>query len=200
MTRTTSASTWSIWSTAKTFDTRRAALSKPDQPHSLQIDFVGGRMAHRRRFGGGRGQTLARAVGLRGPGPLHVVDATAGVGTDAFVLASLGCDVTLIERLPEAAEALRSALAEATEHAETADIIARMALIEGDAIDLLQHWRQPLPDVVYLDPMYPRTKHKSANAKSMHRLQQLAGPDTDSEQLLAAALGVATKRVVVKRP
>ena len=30
----------------------------------LWVDFVGGRAGHRRRFGGGRGQLVARACGL----------------------------------------------------------------------------------------------------------------------------------------
>ena len=157
-------------------------------------------MAHRRRFGGGRGQPLARAVGLKGEDAPFVLDATAGVGTDAFVLATLGCTVTLIERLPEAVRALRRALAAAGIHAETSAITDRMTLLEGDAIELIGRWRSPPPDVIYLDPMYPHPKNKAANSKSMTVLQQLAGPDTDSDALLAAALTLATRRVVVKRP
>lgn len=185
---------------AKTFDTPRAYLNSARHNADLAIDFVGGRLAHRRRFGGGRGQALARAVGVRGADTLRVVDATAGLGSDAFVLASLGCELTLIERLREAAYALEKALAVAKSDPDTADIVMRMKLIEGDAITILQAWREPRPDVVYLDPMYPRARHRAANAKAMRTLQGLAGPDTDSDALLAAALAVASRRVVVKRP
>ncbi|MEM9601857.1 MAG: class I SAM-dependent methyltransferase [Pseudomonadota bacterium] len=173
---------------------------RPHAGEPLTVDFVGGRMAHRRRFGGGRGQPLARAVGVRGTPAPRVVDATAGVGTDAFVLASLGCTVTLIERVPEAATALRTALAEARAHPDTGAIAERMTVVEGDAIALLAAPELDAPEVVYIDPMYPRSKHTAANARAMQRLQLLAGADTDSDQLLDVALNVATRRVVVKRP
>ncbi|SEH07868.1 class I SAM-dependent methyltransferase [Candidatus Venteria ishoeyi] len=62
------------------------------------VDFVSGAVAHRRRFGGGRGQALARAAGLKKGKTPTIVDATAGLGRDAFVLASLGCQVMLLER------------------------------------------------------------------------------------------------------
>ena len=57
---------------------------------SLACDFVGGPVNHRLRFGGGRGQDLARAAGLKPGVNPHIVDATAGLGRDAFLLASLG--------------------------------------------------------------------------------------------------------------
>ncbi len=157
-------------------------------------------MAHRRRFGGGLGQALARAVGIKSETALRVVDATAGAGTDAFVLATLGCHVTLIERVPEAFNALKRAIQAAEIHFDTAEIAARMTLLEGDAITLLGRWRKTPPEVIYLDPMYPHRAKKAANSKALARLQYLAGPDTDSDQLLHAACALATKRVVVKRP
>ena len=39
---------------------------------SLACDFVGGPVNHRLRFGGGRGQDLARAAGLK-PGVNHIL-------------------------------------------------------------------------------------------------------------------------------
>ena len=67
---------------------------------SLVCDFVGGAVNYRLRFGGGRGQNLARAAGLKPGVNPHIIDATAGLGRDAFLLASLGANVTLIERSP----------------------------------------------------------------------------------------------------
>ena len=55
----------------------------------LICDFTGGAVAHRFRFGGGLGQALPKAVGMKGGKSLLVVDATAGLGRDAFLLASL---------------------------------------------------------------------------------------------------------------
>ena len=50
---------------------------------------------------------IARAIGLNSPTAPHVLDATAGLGGDAFVLASLGCPVTMVERVRSARLARR---------------------------------------------------------------------------------------------
>ena len=77
-------------------------LRKRDEPKlgGIYVDFVGGAMAHRRKFGGGRGEAVAKAVGIKGDYLPDVVDATAGLGRDAFVLASVGCRVRMLERNP----------------------------------------------------------------------------------------------------
>ena len=78
------------------------ALRKLDEPKlgDVFVDFVAGAMAHRRKFGGGRGEAVAKAVGIKGAELPSVIDATAGLGRDAFVLASIGCQVRLVERHP----------------------------------------------------------------------------------------------------
>lgn len=83
-------------------------LRKRDEPKlgGIFVDFVGGAMAHRRRFGGGRGEAVAKAVGIKGDYLPDVVDATAGLGRDAFVLASVGCRVRMLERNPVVAALL----------------------------------------------------------------------------------------------
>ena len=80
----------------------RLELRKLDEPKlgAVYVDFVGGTMAHRRKFGGGRGEAVAKAVGIKGSELPTVIDATAGLGRDAFVLASIGCQVRLVERHP----------------------------------------------------------------------------------------------------
>lgn len=171
--------------------------------HPLCVDFVSGAVAHRRRFGGGRGQLIARACGLaRGLTP-SVVDATAGLGRDAFVLASLGAEVLLIERIPAIFALLEDGLARAMADPETRVIAERMYLVMGDATQQLEALvaNTPVaPQVVHLDPMFPH-RHKSALVKKEMRLfRQLAGDDLDAPQLLEAALDLATHRVVVKRP
>ena len=51
-----------------------------------------------------------------------MLDATAGLGRDAFVLASLGCQVTLIERVPAVAALLENGIERALLNVETATI------------------------------------------------------------------------------
>ena len=164
------------------------------------VDFVQGSQAHRRKFGGGRGQPVAKAVGLRGDYLPRVLDCTAGQGRDAFVLASLGCTVTLLERSPVAFLLLQDGLRRAQEHADTAQIVARMHLESGDAIGWLNEHTTQEFDVVYLDPMFPEPDKRAKSKKEMAAFQALIGGDIDADALLAPARKLAKKRVIVKRP
>ncbi len=169
---------------------------------AVYVDFVSGAVAHRRRFGGGRGQTIAKAVGLKSGVNLSVLDATGGLGRDAFVLASLGCRVTLIERSPVVAALLQDGVARAVADEEIgAWVRERIVLRHADALSYMAMLNgTELPDVVYLDPMFPHRRKRAQVKKEMRLLQQLLGGDEDADRLLPAALRVAEKRVVVKRP
>ena len=169
----------------------------------IGADFIHGAVAHRRRFGGGSGQMIARAVGLHagtGGMRLRVVDATAGLGRDAFVLAQLGCSVTLIERQPLIAALLEDGLRRALADAEVAAIVGRMSLLRGDAIETLRAWPDEPPQIIYLDPMFPQREKSALVKKEMRLFRTLAGADDDAPELLSTALTLATHRVVVKRP
>ncbi|MDR5866651.1 class I SAM-dependent methyltransferase [Halomonas koreensis] len=169
----------------------------------LAVDFVEGKAAHRRRFGGGRGQLIARACGLgKGVTP-SVVDATAGLGRDAFVLATLGAEVLMVERVAAIAALLEDGLARARAAADTAPIAARLRLAHGDAgteLAALVAEAGVAPQVVHLDPMFPHREKSALVKKEMRLFRTLAGDDADAPRLLEAALDVATHRVVVKRP
>jgi len=172
----------------------------PDAAGPVRVDFVAGAVAHRRLYGGGSGQMIAKAVGIQ-PGVRPVVlDATAGLGRDAFVLAQLGCMLTLIERQPLIAALLEDGLARARADDEVGAIVAPMHLICGNAIELMGDWRGEAPQVIYLDPMFPHRDKSAQVKKEMRLFRPLAGDDDDAPQLLAAALALATHRVVVKRP
>lgn len=169
----------------------------------LKVDFVAGKAAHRRRFGGGRGQLVAKACGLaKGVTPC-IVDATAGLGRDAFVLASLGAHVLLIERAAAIAALLEDGLKRASRHSDTAEIAARMTLRHGDAAQSLAELIASAhfsPQVIHLDPMFPHREKSALVKKEMRLFRELAGDDNDAPRLLEAALDMATHRVVVKRP
>ncbi|HEY6530357.1 MAG TPA: class I SAM-dependent methyltransferase [Cellvibrionaceae bacterium] len=170
----------------------------------LKLDFTAGGAAHRRKFGGGQGQMIAKAVGLIGKLAPHVFDATAGLGGDSFVLACLGCKVTLMERSPVAYVLLADALIRARLYAEQFDaelleIVRRIELIPGNSIEYLQSYAGFYP-VVYLDPMFPERQKTAAVKKEMQLFHTLIGKDDDSAELFTQALKKAWCRVVVKRP
>ena len=172
-------------------------------PHAagpIRVDFVSGAVAHRRLFGGGSGQMIAKAVGIQpGVRPV-VVDATAGLGRDAFVLAELGCAITLIERQPLIAALLEDGMQRALADAVVGPIVAQMKLICGNAIELFSAWNGDAPQVIYLDPMFPHRDKSALVKKEMRLFRPLAGDDNDAPTLLEAALALATHRIVVKRP
>ncbi|WP_438943540.1 class I SAM-dependent methyltransferase [Pseudomonas zhanjiangensis] len=172
----------------------------PQAPGPVRVDFVEGAMAHRRQFGGGSGQMIAKAVGVQAGVRPRVLDATAGLGRDAFVLASLGCPVTLIERQPLVAALLEDGLARALVDPEVAPIAARMQLLGGNAIELMAGWQEEPPQVIYLDPMFPHRDKSALVKKEMRLFRPFVGDDLDAPALLAAALALASHRVVVKRP
>ncbi len=172
----------------------------PDAAGAVRVDFLAGAMAHRRLQGGGAGQMIAKAVGIQAGVRPSILDATAGLGRDAFVLAQLGCPVVLIERQPLVAALLADGLQRALPDPEVGPIVQRMQLRRGDAIDLMQNWMEEAPQVIYLDPMFPHREKSSLVKKEMRLFQPLVGADDDAPRLLQAALALATHRVVVKRP
>ena len=175
-------------------------LCKLDEPKlgAISVDFVEGAAAHRRKFGGGRGQDIAKAIGLKHGFTPHVLDATAGLGRDAFVLASLGCQVTLMERMPIVAALLADGLSRAQLNGDVSDIANRMQLIHASSISDMSLAKQP--DVIYLDPMYPHKEKSALVKKEMRIFQSLVGADNDADALLEPAIALAKYRVVVKRP
>ena len=185
----------------------RLELLSLDDNAVVFVDFAGGAAAHRRQFGGGRGQPVAKAVGIKGDYLPRVLDATAGLGRDAFVLASLGCTVTMIERSPVAYLLLEDGLRRGRQEAATAEIVARMHLYFGDGRSWLAERAAGLGplasqefDVVYLDPMFPEPGKRAKSKKDMAAFQSLIGGDADADALLAPARQIAIKRITVKRP
>ncbi|MEQ9725530.1 class I SAM-dependent methyltransferase [Pseudomonas sp. WHRI 8822A] len=172
----------------------------PQAPGPVRVDFVEGAVAHRRQFGGGAGQMIAKAVGIAQGIRPRVLDATAGLGRDAFVLASLGCQVDLIERQPLIGALLEDGLQRAAADAEVAIIVARMRLLQGNAIELMSAWQDGAPQVIYLDPMFPHRDKSALVKKEMRLFRPFVGDDLDAPALLQAALRLASHRVVVKRP
>ena len=168
----------------------------------IEVNFHTGEADHRRKFGGGKGQMIAKAVGVSGSFKPRILDATAGLGGDAFVLASLGCHMTLQERSPIAHALLNSGLSRGLEHARhTGDaalesVLTNMLLLNTDSIGCVIN----NIDVVYLDPMFPTRKKSAAVNKSMKAFHSLIGSDDDADQLLSHALQQDVCRVVVKRP
>jgi len=164
----------------------------------ILVDFTSGAASYRRLYGGGKDEAIAKACGLNKKRDLHIIDATAGLGRDAFVLASLGASVTLVERNPAVAALLYDGLRRAADSTALSWVSQRMQLLNIAALDAL-HQHAPV-DVVYLDPMFPPRDKTALVKKEMRAFHDVVGSDLDADALLAPALALAQKRVVVKRP
>lgn len=171
---------------------------------SISIDFLSGTLAHRQQFGGGRGQAIAKAIGLKAGATPYVLDATAGLAGDAFVLATLGCAITMIERSPIIFSLIENAIERASLNKKFEPILQQgFSAINDDANHYIKQQLNTngiAPDVIYIDPMYPHRKKSALVKKDMQILQRLHGDDDNTAELLENALRYAKKRVVVKRP
>jgi 16S rRNA (guanine1516-N2)-methyltransferase len=178
------------------------------QSGPIDIDFVAGATA-RRALGGA--ELIVKAVRGRSKQPLLVLDATAGLGRDSFVLASRGFNILAIERNPVIAALLADGLLRAAASAAAiAEIASRINLHCAETVDYLNALEvERRPDVIYLDPMFPPSQKSALVKKEMRLFQQLLHPtvsidpaieEQQAAELLRVARAVARVRVVVKRP
>lgn len=173
--------------------------SGKDAAGPIYVDFVSGAMGHRLKYGGGKGQMIAKACGLQKFKSPYILDATAGLGRDGFVLASLGANVQMIERVPVIAALLKDGLRRAAESEITKNIAGKISFHEGNAIEYINNLTLQ-PDIIYIDPMFPERTKTAAVKKEMRIFKKIIGADEDDGALLAAALNKAKHRVVAKRP
>ncbi|MBA2653714.1 MAG: class I SAM-dependent methyltransferase [Gammaproteobacteria bacterium] len=166
----------------------------------LYVDFLNQNIQKRLLKNKGRNELIAKAIGLKGHFIPRIIDATAGLGNDALVMANLGCEVTLLERSPIIFALLEDGLKRAQTHLP--NWINNINLLCVDSIDFLnnelKHQRQV--DVIYLDPMFPERTKSALVKKEMRILKSIVGEDEDAQALFRIAQRCAKKRVVVKRP
>lgn len=149
-----------------------------------------------RRREAGKAQGLIRAC--RPCKGLRIVDATAGWGRDAALLAHFGAEVVMVERHPIMAALLADALKRL--HHSNHEAL-RLSLVCTDAVSYLQSLAPTAyPDVVYIDPMHPERQKSALVKKDMQVLQRLIGMDEDAQTVLQQALCFTRQRVVVKWP
>jgi 16S rRNA (guanine1516-N2)-methyltransferase len=166
----------------------------------LYVDFLSKKMIYRRQHASLKREKIARAMGLKSKNPLTIVDATAGLGRDGFILAALGFEVTLLERSPIVFTLLADGIARAQKDPGTAPIMQRFKLVKTDAFEWMhKHDKRTQPGIIYLDPMYPSRRKSALVKKEMRIFHDIIGSDEDAGHLLPAALSCATNRVVVKR-
>ena len=145
-------------------------------------------------------ELVVKAAKRKSFGPIATaIDATAGLGEDAILLAAAGFSVRLYERDPVIAALLSDALKRAAGEKELSETVSRMELVYGNSIEAMQSLSY-IPDVILLDPMFPKRQKSALIKKKFQLLQQLESPCSDEEELLNEAFTAGAKRILIKRP
>lgn len=163
---------------------------------SYQGDFEN--MLHRVTNGRLQHEMLIRAAKSDKPGR-KAIDATAGMGEDAFLLAAQGYEVTLFEQNPVIAVLLKDALRRAKKHPVLKDIASRMNLVQDNSVEGMSKLLDPV-DVIYLDPMFPARQKSSLINKKLQLIQKLEPPCSEETDLFDAAISASPSKIIVKRP
>ncbi|VFP86065.1 class I SAM-dependent methyltransferase [Candidatus Erwinia haradaeae] len=177
-------------------------LRKRNEPllGGVLVNFSSKTRSYRRNFGGGVKEAISKSVGIKRDYYPSILDATAGLARDAFVLAACGCQVKMLERNPVISLLLEDGLRRGYADLEIGSWLRERLILLNSSSLLVSSNISPKPDVVYLDPMYPKKKKSALVKKEMRILQYLVGLDEDSDELLKPARALAKNRVVVKRP
>ena len=198
----------------------REGLALEEGGMKLLPDFSG--MRARIAKGKLQQEFLAKASKIKGAVKedrgLYAIDATAGLGEDSFILAAAGYRVLMYERDPVIALLLEDALERARKDPELKEIAGRMQVERGDSIIALRKLAEArkreedqqaetsyavypdMPDLIYLDPMFPKRRKSGLIGKKLQLLQKLEQPCMEEAELLEAALAVHPRRIVIKRP
>ena len=155
-------------------------------------------MMHRVTNGRLQHEMLVKAASSEKEGR-KAIDATAGMGEDAFLLAAQGDEVTLYEQNPVVAALLKDAIRRAKKNQILKDIAGRMKVVEADSVESMSKLLDPV-DVIYLDPMFPARQKSSLINKKLQLIQKLEPPCSEETDLFDAALKVGPSRIIVKRP
>lgn len=156
------------------------------------IDFGDAQLQYRYQQNNLSKELLVRAVGVKSQYKPSVLDITAGLGRDAYLLSACGCKLILVERSPIIAALLKDGLERAN---------CKLPLHVTDAKIFLETLHDPLnfPDVIYFDPIFPEKKKSASVKKQAKILRAIVGVDQDAEDVFHLAMKKALKRVVVKR-
>ncbi len=163
----------------------------------LSVD-IAPRNGEQRSYPAPKEGAFAQAIGRK---TKTVIDATTGWAQDSLCLFRMGYDVTCIERSSMMAELLADGFLRLARESWVQKLeLSPPILLRGNAIELLQNLESQ-PDCIYLDPMFPPKRKKSAlSKKTMTILQEVVGEDLDKTELFEAAFSATGKRVVVKSP
>eukprot|EP01132_Coremiostelium_polycephalum_P004600 gene4600-5745_t len=175
--------------------------------NGVLLDYSSGSIDHSVNHGQLMKSPMIRAISSKKKLPNHVLDVTGGFGRDAWFIASMGSNVTIVERNPILIYLMNIAHRVALNSPNTREVAKRVKIIHQDSVEYLMNiMKNPdtieKPDVIYMDPMYPMRKNdgKSLSKKDIRAVRKLVGGDRDSSIVFALAKRCIKDKVVWKRP
>lgn len=173
------------------FKEGRLVLTSGDaQGHPLQLDYQSKYESFISRSSAPKGP-LAKALGLGKKANLTVHDGMLGAASDSLLMLSWGLNVHSFERVPEIY------LLNWFQYQYFKKLYPDLhfQISYGDVRD-----SKGAADVLYLDPMYPQTRNKRLSKKEMQFFNQVAGKDSDEQEVFEWAMEQDYARAVIKRP
>ena len=165
---------------------------------ALRADFSS--LKRRIRAGNVSSELVVKAAKIKGiVRPLRIVDATAGLGEDSFLLAAAGNEVLMFEYDETVAALLSDALERAGNDPELREIVSRMSLTPSDSVKGMKDLSYK-PDVILLDPMFPERTKSAEVKKKFQLIHLLEKPCDDEGSLLDAAITAKPAKIIIKRP
>lgn len=166
------------------------AIKTPEYHKEFYVDFLSYSLQN--RLPSLREEAIVKACGVKNKGAIKILDLTAGWGSDAFMLASSGANVTLVERDPIVFLLLEDGIRRLLEVMPYG-----MQAINIDAMEYLDSYSLDF-DVIYLDPIRKLQNSNAKNKKEMEMLRSIIQKDQHYENLLNKILTIPNKKVVLK--
>ena len=153
-----------------------------------------------------RSEHIVKALGKKRSG-LRILDATAGLGRDALILAAAGNNVLGLEQNAD----VHALLAQELEKLHKSHIL-NIVFEHCNSIDFLKSTTEQF-DIIYLDPMFPKSSKSRLVKQEMVWLKNIVGENNNPEnnkdttsdsatdlELFNLALQKTGDRVIIKRP
>lgn len=157
-------------------------------------------MQKRLKAAGAKTELILKAAKIKKDrSEIRIVDATAGMGEDAVILAAAGYNVTMYEKDPVIAAILNDNIERSAKNPLLAPIIERMTLIKSDSVEAMKYMSGEA-DIILLDPMFPARSKSALIKKKFQLIHLIEAPCDNEDELLNAAFVAKPKKILVKRP
>lgn len=142
---------------------------------------------------------LIKACGLSNKNKINILDCTAGLCKDTFILANNNCNVVAIEKNKIVYSLLEDGFKRGFKLENIANILGKIQLFNDDSVNYLNATKLKF-DCIYLDPMFDESKKTRLVKKEMQFFHNLIDKINDNELLFDLSIKKTCGRVVVKRP